>query len=294
MSPEPLAHPSFVYHFAGAEVLPVPSVAADAGRAEALPETLVIPPGTYSFRGESYRLDKEGLYRLLCPPEENHQRIVYRSDVLALMSGVGWLHCHGSRDDFKDFDEVIALARTDKLVLTCGPYTKIVTTLFGELGVPIRTVCVRTLLELNGYNDGHVLSEIRLDGRWVVFDIDPHRLYRFGGRRLSLLELIPHVQAHDCETEPLAGGVPFAITNFINRDGTYDYGLWYETIGAEAGGRQGESFRRVMMIPIIPDEGAYYYTTYTDAQRERAETLWPDLRYLPLDAFRARFYSGGR
>ncbi len=58
----------------------------------------------------------------------------------------------------------------------------------------------------------------------------------------------------------------------------------------------GDAFRRVMMIPIIPvkEEGASYCTAYSDAQRERVQTLCPDLRYLPLDAFRARFYPEDR
>lgn len=285
-----MKHTSLVYHLCGVKVAQV-SPDDRGAPSDSLPPKLIIPPGVYNYRGESYNLAQEGLYRLMCPPEDNQQRIVYHHDVFALMSAVGWLHCHGSRDDYKSFDEVIALALTNKLVLTCGPYTKIVTTLFTQLGIPIRTVCVKTLEDRNGYSDGHVLSEIRLDGRWVVFDVDPHMLYSFGGKRLSLLDLNPHVQAGDYVREPLTNTVSFAITDFKNKEGTYDYGLWYETVIAM---QDGSEFRRVMMIPIIPADGQSYYTTYTEAQHQRAETLWSGagLRYLPIADFRARFYPG--
>lgn len=279
--------PSLVYHLCGVKVAQM-SPASGLGAAETLPQKLIIPPGVYSYRGENYNLEKEGLYRLMCPPEDNQQRIVYSHDVFALMSAVGWLHCHGSRDDYKSFDEVIALALTYKLVLTCGPYTKIITTLLTQLRIPIRTVAVKTLEERNGYSDGHVLSEIYLDGRWIAFDVDGHVLYSFGGKRLSLLELNPHVQARDFVREPLTDTVPFAITDFKSKEG-YDYGLWYETIIAM---KDNETFRHVMMIPVIPADGQYFYTTYTEAEHQRAEMLWPGMHYLPIADFRARFYSG--
>lgn len=281
---------SLVYHLRGvkiARVLPDDHGASSAS----LPPALIIPPGIYNYRGQNYHLAQEGLYRFMCPPEDNQQRIVYRNDMLAMMSAVGWLHCHGSRDDHKSFDEVIALALTNKLVLTCGPYAKIVTMLFARLAVPIpiRTVGVRTLEERNGYSDGHILSEVRLDGRWIVFDVDQHLLYSFGGKRLSLLDLNPHVQARDYVREPLANGVSFAITDF--KEGGYDYGLWYETAIAR---QDGEEFRRLMMIPIISTDGQAYYTAYTEAEHRRAEKLWADspMHYLPIADFRARFYPG--
>ena len=280
---------SLVYHLCGVKVTQM-SPAGGGGSAEPLPQKLIIPAGVYSYRGEKYNLEKEGLYRLMCPPEDNQQRIVYSRDVFALMSAVGWLHCHGSRDDYKSFDEVIALSLTNKLVLTCGPYTKIITTLLTQLRIPIRTVAVKTLEERNGYSDGHVLSEILLDGRWVVFDVDPHLLYTFGGKRLSLLDLNPHVQAGDFVREPLTDTVPFAITDFKSKEG-YDYGLWYETIIAM---KDTETFRHVMMIPIIPADVQYFYTTYTEAEHQRAETLWPGMHYLPIADFRARFYPEHR
>lgn len=260
--------------------------AVQVASAAQLPETLVIPPGAYRVHGKTYRLEQEGLYRFFHPMRDNQQRIVYRKDLYALMSAVGWIHSHGSRDDYKGFDEVMRLGLTGKLILTCGPYSNFVVQLFSQLGIRIRRVSVRTLLERNGYNDGHVLSEVCLDGRWLAFDADPHVMYRHCGKRLSLLDLIPHVQAGDYEREPLAQAAKFAVTDFKDAQTGYDFGLYYEVLLA-----QGDAaFRRVMMIPFVTDAGKSHYTAYNEADRRRAGQSWPKEQYLPPEEFRSRFY----
>lgn len=262
------------------------------GAGSDLPGTLVLPPGTYTVHGRAYDATAEGLYRFLHPMHDNQQRIVYEKDAYALMSAVCWLQSHGSRDNYKPHEDLRRIGMTGKLILTCGPFSNFVVALLTELGVPIRVVCVKTLLERNGYSDGHVLTEVRLDGRWVVFDPDPHVIYSHAGRRLSLLELVPHVQADTYDREQLAHTVPFAVTEFKDPCSGYDYGLWLETVAARDRGWRNTEFCRVVMIPVIPDEDAYWYTAYTRADHERAEVLWADagLHYLPLSEFRTRFY----
>ena len=266
------------------------------GTGEDLPDALVLPPGTYTVHGRTYDATAEGLYRFLHPMHDNQQRIVYGKDTHALMSAVCWLQSHGSRDNFKAQEDLLRIAMTGKLILTCGPFSNFAVALLTELGVPIRVVCVKTLLERNGYSDGHVLTEVRLDGRWVVFDPDPHVIYSHAGRRLSLLELVPHVQTDTYDREKLADTVPFAVTEFKDPSSGYDYGLWLETVAARDRGWRNTEFCRVVMIPVIPDEGTYWYTACTPADHERAEVLWADdgLRYLPTAEFRARFYSDER
>lgn len=277
----------FAYLHRGADPVPVPAVAAGA-RPKPLPDELIVPPGVYSAHGKIHACHEEGLYRFFNPGVGNIQRVVYQADACALMSGLCWLHTHGGRDDFKTDDELCRLAMTGKLVMTCGPFSNFMTRLLAGRGVRIRVVEVKTLLDRNGYNDGHVLTEVNLDGRWIVFDPDPHLFYRYNGRRLNLPDLVRQVRAGDYEREPLARAIPFAMTDFKDPESGYDYALWYETASA-----LGDSaFRRVMMIPIIPDGGARYYTTRTGADQARAEALWSDsnMRHLPPDEFQTRFY----
>jgi hypothetical protein len=279
---------AFAYLHRGPHPEPVP-VAEVAATAAVLPGELVIPPATYVVHGQAYDCRREGLYRFFSPGTGNAQRVVYVSDTHALLSGLCWLHTHGGRDNFRSDAELLALALTQKLVMTCGPFSTLMTRLLPRFGVRVRVVAVKTLLEPNGYNDGHVLTEVNLDGRWVVFDPDPHVFYRHGGTRLGLLDLVPQVQAGDFEREPLARTVPFAITEFRDPKSTYDYGLWYETACALG----DDAFRRVMMIPVIPDGGANWYTAFSRADHARAEELWRDqgLKYLPPRELRSRFYA---
>ena len=69
-----------------------------------LPSSLVIAPGRYAFRGKTYDLQKQGLYRFIYPNKENQQRIVYDTNggnVEALLSGLAWCVSHGNSDDSK-------------------------------------------------------------------------------------------------------------------------------------------------------------------------------------------------
>lgn len=279
-------HPVEVFCLHGVNVRKVDAAHGDTVAAP-LPANLVVPPGVYRYRGDNYNLERPGLYRLLCPMEDNQQRIVWRGDVYALMSAFCWLHCHGNRDDDKSFSEVMKLALTSKLVLTCGPFSKIAVALFTQLGLPIRQVRASTLEELNEYNNAHMLTEILLDGDWIVFDVDRHCLYRSAGKRLSLVDLIPCIRSGDYECEPLAGAVPFAVTEFKSKQNGYDFGLWYETrltLG-------DDWLRRVMMIPKLSDEGGTFYTVYSEKDRTRSQELYPNINYLTPAEFRARFYK---
>ena len=283
----PLSQP-FAYLHRGPDPVPVPTAAAGLPAAE-LPGDLVVPPGVYGVHGQVYECRQDGLYRFFSPGTGNLQRVVYGGgETYGLMSGLCWLHTHGGRDDFKADEALLRIALQEKLVMTCGPFSNFVTRLLPRFGVRIRTVAVKTLLDRNGYSDGHVLTEVNLDGRWIVFDPDPHLFYRHRGRRLSLFELVPRVQAGDYEREPLARTAPFAITDFKDPKSGYDYGLWYETACA-----LGDSaFRRVMMIPIIADGGTSWYTAYSEPDHVRAEALWSarGLQYLSPDEFRRRLY----
>jgi hypothetical protein len=287
MSDTPHQNAIEAFHLTGCKVRCI-TPASDP--AEPLPETLVVAPGEYSVMGQEYSLHAEGLYRFLHPMVENRQCIVFEKDVIALMSAVGWLATHGYRDNGKSFEEVEEIARRGKIVLTCGDCSRFATQLLGALKIPIRTVQVRTLQECNGYNDGHVLTEVQLEGKWVVYDPDNSgSLFSSQGRRLNLVELIQRMRHNDYRREPLAANVNVAIGLF-SREG-YDYDLWYETVAADAD-LWRESYHRVMMIPIISENGQPYFTAFSEEERRRALELHTncDLAYLSPEEFTARFY----
>lgn len=264
-------------------------VRAAAGRAAPLPDELVIPPGRYSVHGRTYALKREGLYRFLMPGEDNQQRIVFRKDALALLSGVAWATSHGSRDDKLTVEDWLRIARTQKLIITCGNVARLGHHLLTRADVPARLVGSCTLGKLNNYDNGHSLMEAFLDGRWTLVDLDVKKLFRRGGKRLSLLEFSDAVAADDYEFEPISAAAGIAVGAFVENG--YDYGLFMECgFSTEAGLRKW--YRRIMQVPSIRSPEGRFFTVRTTAQRRRAEACYPYLAYLPREEFMRRFYPG--
>jgi hypothetical protein len=289
---------TMAFHLRGTRVKSVAPVRGARAGAKPLPRKLVIPAGTYRFKGETYDLRKEGLYRWHEPCKANRQRIVFHKDVLALVSGLCWIHSHGTRDEAKSFSAQCRHALTDKLILTCGPFSNFVSQLFDRLGIRHRVVSMRTLETPNGWNDGHVTMEVLLGRKWTLLDLDPHAAYRYKGRRLSLLDMVPRVRAGDYEVERLAASYSLAIANFRDPKTGYDYGMLVETRGwgdsrIEI---QRQVYRRVLGIPCIADGGSLYFTAINEAERRKAmrqlktTPRWQGLVYLPPAEFRAKFY----
>jgi len=278
--------PFFAWYLYGVDTAPVLSLEVPAS-APSLPEGLIIRPGIYRVHDRIYNLEREGLYRFIRPGQDNRQCIVYRGDIEALLSALCWIHSHGSRDDSGKFEELKVLASKEKLIMTCGPYSNFTHRLLEEQGIKSRVVASRALYERNGYDDGHVLIEVYLDGRWVLCDIDQHVFFTNMGRRLSLLDLSLKIPSGDYRLEHLASSMPLAVSSF-KEDG-YDWGLWMETaIHSEETLRRW--YGRIMMLPVISDaEGSFCAGNEKD--RAGIERLWPGLKFLTVDEFRKRFYS---
>ena len=273
------------FHLRGRDVK---NIAPCRGKGQPLPETLVIPPGTYHVHGFSYRLAKEGLYRFLYPGIENQQRIVYRRDPWAFISALSWLSSHGNRDNEKSINCKMRIALREKLIVTCGDMSDFGKHFLSEHGIASRRVATKTLDESNNYDTGHQLAEVKLDGKWILADMDVKVLFRRGGRRLSLLEAIEAVAQDDYQLEPLAQAAGIAVSNFTEKN--YDYGLWMETrfFGQPA---IRAWYRHIMGIPIIHHEGKSYFTARTDLQGRKVQRRWKDLTYLPRADFIKRFYG---
>ncbi len=261
---------------------------ATDGVGEDLPGDLVIPPGIYRVGAKNYPMRREGLYRFLNPQARHEQRIVYRKDRPALMSAISWLATHGYRDNGSAFDDLTERMLHGKAILTCGDMSRFVVTLFNQLDIPCRIVRGRTLEDPNGFNDGHILTEVELDGRWIAFDPDRGRTYSSQGRLLNLLELVTQLQTGEVRENVLSAAIPLAVGCFSK--GASDYELWMETwLAADP---VGEFLRRPLGVPIIAEGGREFYTTIREDQRERFETSGhhdPPF-YLTPTAFRRKFY----
>lgn len=260
-----------------------------AGSGVPLPDTLVVPPGRYLVHGRSYELRREGLYRFLNPAIDNQQRIVHRDKPLALISALAWIASHGSRDHAHPREEWAAIAQREKLIITCGSISAFGAGILQAQGVSARVVSASTLAKLNTYDNGHVLLEAKLNGRWTLVDLDVKTMFRRGRRRLSLLEFAAAARTGDYTFERLAAATSFAVGCFVEEG--YDYGLFMETaFCTEACLRRW--YRRVMMVPSIRADGGRF-ACGTPAVVRTMHRLYGDknVRFLAPAEFRSRFYG---
>ena len=288
-----------VFHLHGPSVRRMRPERAKHESGRPLPRKLIIQAGHYRIGGETYALGKEGLYRFLDPFKGNRQRIVFQTDIVALVSGLCWMHSHGTRDQSMSFAALCRHALSEKLILTCGPFSNFVSQLFDRMDIRHRVVSMRTLKQPNGWNDGHVTMEVMIAHRWTLLDLDPHMAYRYKGRRLSLLDMLPRVRAGGFEVERLAASYALAISSFRDPVTDYDYGMLAETHGWGNALKDPhrEFLTRVMGIPCIRDADILYFTAINEADRRKAmqqlkrNPKWQGLVYLPPAEFRRRFYG---
>lgn len=255
-----------------------------------LPASLVIPPGEYLVGGTTWRLTEEGLYRFLDPLAGSHQHIVYAGDVLTLMASFSWLMSHGYRDNRKPFSDLESMARREKIIVTCGDCAAFAVELFARLQVSIRLVRGRTLQPPNGYNDGHILTEVKMDGSWVAFDPDMGNLYFHHGKILNFLELVVQLPKGEVEARALTQKIPLAIGHYSSEGHHFD--LWMETRLAHPDWMR-ELLARPLGIPIIAEDGKSYFTTFEESQRRQAQQFEASegLVHLPQPEFMEKFYG---
>jgi hypothetical protein len=240
---------------------------------------LVIEPGLYEIDGKSYLLS-EGLLRVVRPGGKNDQRIVYSQDVDKLLSSISWIHSHGNRDDGYGYKKLNRLATRQKLYLTCGPASDWAKTLLGSLGIEARVVTTLTLGELNQYDNGHTMLEVKR-GKWELYDID-NQNYFYKGHRLSLMEFLKVNQTGEYEIRKLSLSPVDGKLKVVD---DYDYSFYTEAVSADIKGW----YARVAQVGMIENEGKYYFNDIPE--RDRVKEYSPLYIGLPDPEFRRTFYQ---
>ena len=262
--------------------------------ARPLPNELVISPGDYRAPGGTYSSREEGLYRFVVPGKTNEQRIVYEQDPFALMSALAWAVTHGTQDDGLTFHELRQEALTRKLTLTCGPLSEFARTLCEQAGLQARVVRVVTLDEHNGYDDGHVLLELRVRdlNRWVVFDLDNNASFLRGGvspsaahsgpTPLSVVEFVEAVRQDELLAVRLSGDTRLDVQGF--KGNGFDWTFFGEMVQADL----RSWYKRVAQVALIPANGKYYFCD--EAAREGLASEGSRFEYMAKKDFMAKFY----
>ena len=265
--------------------------ASEGEAAMPLPERLVIEPGIYRIGTERYDLSNEGLYRFITPRERNTQRIVYRHDTTALLSGLSWIVSHGNADNAESFVRLEEKAKSDKLYLTCGRVSRWANHLLDTLGIESRFVQTITLEEWNTYDNTHALIEVFRPeiSKWVVYDLDNNASFTAADIEtpLSLIELSDRSGNGTFTIVPLSHDIRLDVSNFKAKEFSYHFIL--EGINADI----KSWYKRVLQVPLIPDgPDRFVHSMKEDTVRIATYSDVFTYAYLPREAIMNRFYAG--
>ena len=250
----------------------------------------VVRPGVYSFEGVTYRLAREGLYRIVDYRHDNARQVaVFDGDVPRLMSSFSWMVVHGQRDEHIPLAEQAEQIMARKLSLDCGPVTALVVKLLARVGVEARPVVFQSAdWETESvFGNNHAMPEVLVKGQWALFDVDSNVYFTYRDRFVSALDFVTHeVTVNDLTIHKLAGDDRFNLDDYawVHRGDAVDlpdYSFVFDYVYSDI----RLFYRRIIQVPIFGSE-------FTGA-RHRAviEAYRPDYRYVPKADLISRYYA---
>jgi hypothetical protein len=177
-------------------------------------------------------------------------------EVIRILARIAAHQTHGWSGDVLPIRKLEAdLARDRRIVVSCGTVSRLGLRAARRAGHSARLVGSFTRRRLNGFDDGHVMLEVRLHVGWTVFDLDNNRRARAG---VGISELVRdprwQVIARD---KPYEGAeVGAAPHTRYNRAAFADLGTWY---------------RRILGVPTIRARGSNWF--HDARERDRGLSL---------------------
>lgn len=219
--------------------------------AQQLPKKMVVNPGIYNIRNTALNAEKEGLYRIMFPMEENYQFIVYKNNLYAILTSVAWIVSHGNTDVRQDFISLSEKATSDKLYLTCGYVSPFAKKVLKNLGYDVHIVYGKMSGPGNGYDSEHVMLEVYDPGlnKWILVDLD--NKYLFADENDCLLDLSGFKEAltqNKLKLISIAKSIHTDISGF-KTNGGYSFGFHMELLQTKT--TILEWYKRVMDILFV-------------------------------------------
>jgi hypothetical protein len=215
----------------------------------AMPAGLVIAPGVYTLNGVNYNCVEEGLYRFWNPLGTTTQKIVYQSNIPALMSALAWICVNGKLDEALTVTQKTNQALTSKLRMLCGKTVEWAKAICDSLSIQCRTVNSLTAATPTNYYDGHVMLEVKVAGQWVLYDLPNDFCYN----NLPLKDALP--------LQPSTVAIALADDGYsVEPSAAFDVTAWQEMTMRTPAQKRAE-IERVLQIPGVtdPDGKTYFY-----------------------------------
>jgi hypothetical protein len=143
------------------------------------------------------------------------------------------------------------LARGERIVVSCWPVSRLGVRAARRAGYRSRLVGSFTREPLNGYDDDHVMLEVRLRRGWTVFDLDGNRRAPAG---VGVSELVREPRWRIIAHDPLYDEADVAASEYpdYERAAFADLDAWYS---------------RILGVPLIFAGGSFWFHDARDRSR---------------------------
>lgn len=310
-----IRHDVASYLFSGTAVTPVRGKAAPPAGVQPKPVArlpfITRESQWVRFADQFFYLRKEGLYRFWdwgkarweeqwARPEILNQRkryacvILFRKDILTLLSALATIHVHGTLHRGLPFKDQRAAARRGLLSLTCGYISGFCRKMLEDLGWQARRVSgIRTEGEYNTYDNGHTLFEFywSIRHKWVLADVDMCQMFVKDGVYLNLGEVSGLIQdGQDFDLKPLTSTGTGRIDTSQAVTGDFPgYEQFHHGFSNPEMIKQW--FRRTLAVPLISDEGHDFFFCDEPSARKKAERHMKRFAALSKEVWLERFYG---
>lgn len=183
LSPLQPEHKAWVGHFHPTQVQTLSPQSGPTG--QALAPEWHMPPGRYKIGQDTYHFREEGLYRILYQGQQ-HQRLVYKHDLDALMSALAWSSTQGQADNELFDSERNTLLLNRSLKLSCRNLAYWAQSQLNSLGLKARIIESFTLENWDDFANNHTFIEVfsPQSQNWVLYDLALNT--RFGSQASPL------------------------------------------------------------------------------------------------------------
>lgn len=269
----------------------------------AFPTTWLSVPGVYEYNGFAYDMRPEGLYRLMAYSKDMYPqynpyidagfRLSYAGtgNTRALLSGIAGVCVHGIEHEGMSYANKLNRVRSQQLSMRCGYVDIFARTIMDQVGIPCRSVSAVTLEGSNGFDDGHIMTEARTNGAWVLYDLSFNRCFRnLSGTLLSAGQVPAAVASGACVDDVILRQSVAAYTSGS---------IWEHLASAicETNGGLATWTRRIIQAIGIWENNLCYFKLppgATAAQKSWLLSLSSSWRVIDDPSeWQARFYGAG-
>lgn len=148
-----------------------------------------------------------------------------------------------------------------ELFLGCGDVAKRTIYAMSLIGVETRLVAIHTKEPYDGISDSHTITEIKINGEWILYDAFLGTTIVKDGELLNVVEAIEAIKSNNAEF----------VSDFVPID-------YQDTL-------EGWWIRRVYQAPLIYD-GIFFYTPDLETSKNNQNYY----KYIPMDEFMEKFY----